>query len=391
MFHIVRTTVASTVFISFFIFAPAAHAANVAPTIAGTPPASVYQGFRYVFRPTASDANGDPLRFSIVNQPAWAYFDPATGKLSGWPTGTGSYGNIQIKVSDGYVSKALPAFSITVKWNRAPVISGNPAASVVERTVYFFKPVATDADGQKVKFSATGVPAWASFSAAEGSISGTPPVGAAGTYSNIVITATDGAKSASLPSFAITVTPSPVSTDNHAPTISGVPVTAAVVGRPYSFKPTAADLDNDALTFSISGKPAWAEFDASNGTLSGMPTSANVGTYPDVKISASDGSLAAALAPFAITVANASRQSVTLNWTAPTQNIDGTALTDLAGYKIFYGTGSRQYSTTLVLAGAGNNSVVIEDLTQGTWYFSLQSYNNAGVVSDFANEVQVVL
>jgi hypothetical protein len=294
-------------------------------------------------------------------------------------------------VSDGYVTKALPAFSITVKWNRAPIISGTAAASVVERTAYTFTPVASDADGQKLKFSATGVPSWASFSAVEGSLSGTPPAGAAGTYSNIVITATDGAKSASLPPFAITVTPSSASTGNHAPTISGVPVTAAVVGRPYSFKPAAADVDNDALTFSISGKPAWAEFDASNGTLSGTPTTANVGSYANVEISTSDGSLSASLAPFTITVANAIRQSVTLNWTAPTQNVDGTALTDLAGYKVFYGTGSRQYSTTVSLAGAGNNSVVIEDLTQGTWYFSLQSYNNAGVVSDFASEVQVVL
>ena len=55
MFHIVRTAVVATAFVSFCIFGSAARAANVAPTISGTPPAIVYQGFRYLFVPTAND------------------------------------------------------------------------------------------------------------------------------------------------------------------------------------------------------------------------------------------------------------------------------------------------------------------------------------------------
>ena len=59
---------------------------------------------------------------------------------------------------------------------------------------------------------------------------------------------------------------------------------------------------------------------------------ANVGTYSNVSISVSDGKLNATLPVFAITVAPASSKSVTLNWTAPSTNTDGTALSDLAGY-----------------------------------------------------------
>ena len=82
---------------------------------------------------------------------------------------------------------------------------------------------------------------------------------------------------------------------------------------------------------------------------------------------------------------------MTLNWMAPTQNTDGSALTDLAGYKVSYGNVSQQYSTTISAAGAGTTSLVIEGLAPGTWYFSMKSYTNAGVDSDYTGEVRASL
>src|SRR5262245_13392905 len=54
-------------------------------------------------------------------------------------------------------------------------------------------------------------------------------------------------------------TPPPGAT-NSAPTISGAPAAQVTVNQAYSFKPTAADADNNTLTFSIANKPAWASF-----------------------------------------------------------------------------------------------------------------------------------
>ena len=91
-------------------------AGNQAPTISGTPLTSVMQGAPYSFTPTASDANGDTLTFSILGKPPWATFNTANGKLSGTP-GSGdvaNYTNIRISVSDGQVSTNLAAFSINV-------------------------------------------------------------------------------------------------------------------------------------------------------------------------------------------------------------------------------------------------------------------------------------
>jgi hypothetical protein len=50
----------------------------------------------------------------VTNKPSWATFNTATGQLSGTPTTAATYSNIVIRVSDGKVATALPAFSIAV-------------------------------------------------------------------------------------------------------------------------------------------------------------------------------------------------------------------------------------------------------------------------------------
>ena len=84
------------------------------PTISGTPATSVFAGASYSFTPSATGSN---LTFSIVNKPAWATFNTATGQLSGTPTAAnaGIYSGIVISVTDGVnIPASLPAFSITV-------------------------------------------------------------------------------------------------------------------------------------------------------------------------------------------------------------------------------------------------------------------------------------
>ena len=85
---------------------------NTTPTITGTPNTTVTENTQFTFSPTANDANGDLLSFSITNKPDWASFNTATGQLTGTPTTTGSYTNIAISVSDGLAIASLPAFSI---------------------------------------------------------------------------------------------------------------------------------------------------------------------------------------------------------------------------------------------------------------------------------------
>jgi hypothetical protein len=91
-------------------------AANRAPTISGTPLRTVTGGTSYAFLPTASDADGDSLVFAVSGLPAWATFDPATGRLSGRPTqnDVGTSAPVAISVTDGEATAALVMFTIEV-------------------------------------------------------------------------------------------------------------------------------------------------------------------------------------------------------------------------------------------------------------------------------------
>ncbi len=190
---------------------------NTAPTISGTPAATAVLNQAYNFTPVASDAEGNTLSFSIVNRPAWASFDTATGRLSGTPAAgsEGSYANILVRVSDGNLTVALPAFSIAVSAatsnanaassNTAPSISGIPAIAVSAGVQYSFTPSASDANGDTLVYSVQNLPAWATFSSANGRIQGTPQSADAGSFANIVVSVSDGRASSTLPAFKITV------------------------------------------------------------------------------------------------------------------------------------------------------------------------------------------
>jgi len=354
--------------------------ANHAPVISGSPATTVVAGNLYSFTPTASDAPGNMLTFSITGKPSWATFSTVTGALTGTPTTAqvGPYPNIVIGVSDGTASQALPAFTITVSAApvHAPIISGTPATSVVAGSAYSFTPTASDAPGNTLTFSITGKPAWAAFSSANGALTGTPTTAQVGTYASITISVSDGTASKSLPAFTITVSPPTV----HAPVISGTPATSVVAGSAYSFTPTASDAPGNTLTFSITAKPSWATFSAATGALTGTPTTVQVGTYPNIVISVSDGTASQALAAFTITVTQATGTAA-LTWSLPTQNTDGSSLTDLAGFKIYHGTSATSLTDIVQLQGATTTTYTFSGLVSGTHYFAITSLNSASVES----------
>ncbi|TLZ01502.1 MAG: hypothetical protein E6K36_11440, partial [Gammaproteobacteria bacterium] len=293
------------------------------PAIAGTPAATVTAGQPYSFQPTVTNPGRSTLSFTIVNRPAWGTFSTATGALSGTPTtiNEGTFANILISVSDGHTTASLPAFSIQVQApaSNAPTISGTPAPTVVAGNQYAFTPAAADPDGHALTFSILNAPSWASFSASTGQLSGSPPTADVGVFSNIVITASDGTLTASLPAFSIQV----LAPANDTPTISGIPPTSVVAGSNYSFQPSATDPAGKVLTFSIQAMPPWATFSASTGALTGTPTSANIGTFTGIVIAVSDGTSTAALPAFSIQVQSPPDHAPVIGGTPSTNVVAG--------------------------------------------------------------------
>lgn len=77
----------------------------------------------------------------------------------------------------------------------------------------------------------------------------------------------------------------------------------------------------------------------------------------------------------------------TLTWTPPTENEDGTPLTDLAGFKIYYGTEAGSYPNTIDINDPAITTYVVENLAAGDWRFVATAYNEAGIESQYSNEV----
>lgn len=169
---------------------------------------------------------------------------------------------------------------------------------------------------------------------------------------------------------------------NSKPTIAGTPQATVLQDTPYVFVPDAADADGDILHFSIANPPPWAQFEPSTGRLHGTPTPADVGTYANITISVTDGADDAALEPFSITVTPVAAGAVELSWAAPTENVDGSQLTDLAGYKIYWGTQPNEFTNSVTIDNPAVVTYVLENLVPGTYYFVATALNSEGAESD---------
>ena len=77
--------------------------------------------------------------------------------------------------------------------------------------------------------------------------------------------------------------------------------------------------------------------------------------------------------------------SATLSWDAPTTNTDGTELTDLAGYKVYYGTSPGTYDS--IIDAEDVTTYTITDLSAATYYFAVTAYDEIGNESGYSNEV----
>ena len=75
-----------------------------------------------------------------------------------------------------------------------------------------------------------------------------------------------------------------------------------------------------------------------------------------------------------------------LSWVAPSQNVDGSVLTDLAGFRVHWGDSSRGYTASRSVNNPAFTELTL-DLTPGTYFFSVTAVDADGNESGFSNEV----
>ncbi|MGI9213886.1 MAG: putative Ig domain-containing protein, partial [Methylococcaceae bacterium] len=291
---------------------------------------------------TYSDTDGTPLaKIRITSLPtagtlefnngSWAGVtvnqdissaDLLAGKVRFTPAANGNgspYASIGFKVSDGLESSSTDyTLSVTVTAvNDAPTVANTLTDQTATQDQVFSLtvPANTFADvdvGDTLGYSATladgsALPVWLSFDAASASFSGTPTNADVGLI-NVKVTATDGSLATASSAFALTV-----ANVNDAPTVAHA-LTNQTATQDQAFSLTVpansfADVDvGDTLSDSAtladgSALPVWLVFDPVNRSFSGTPANADVGLI-NVKVTATDGSLATASSAFTLTVAN---------------------------------------------------------------------------------------
>jgi hypothetical protein len=172
-----------------------------------------------------------------------------------------------------------------------------------------------------------------------------------------------------------------------APVISGDPATAATTGETYNFQPTVTAPAGAALSFSIANQPSWAKFDRGTGMLTGSPTTNDAGNFADIVITVEDEAGTTALAPFSIRVTSGSAEVATITWTAT----QGGTEQELTGYRVYYGTSAAGMTHVVTVADPSETSYVVENLSPGTWFFAIASYDRNNIQSTLSPTVSVML
>ena len=83
--------------------------------------------------------------------------------------------------------------------------------------------------------------------------------------------------------------------------------------------------------------------------------------------------------------------TATLDWMPPTENTDGSVLTNLAGYTVYYGTSAANLTQSVKITNPGLTAYTLSNLPSGTWYFAVTSYSSMGIESTRSGVVSTTI
>ncbi len=186
-------------------------------------------------------------------------------------------------------------------------INGNPPITAVAGKTLTYSPVVWEPDGQRLEFIVSAklpLPDWVSWNQSTGTLSMNPTQDDLGVVIedvNIYVAQdTKTVLSDSSGLFDVEVV------SNNPPVITGEPVNTTIsvlLNETFYFSPVAYDLDREqSLSFSVEALPSWASFDTETGILHGTPSQADVGVYPGITVSVTDGSSTVSLPAFSLNI-----------------------------------------------------------------------------------------
>ena len=251
---------------------------NHAPVLQAIGGKTTAIGETVTFQVTATDADNDTLTYSASGLPSGATF---VDRVFTWtPTETqGGYHQVTFVASDGQAQDSETIMITVTGGNLPPILAAIGSKSVREGERLALAISATDADGDTITYSASGLPTGASLSGRD--FSWTPGYDQAGNY-QVTFIASDGQAQ---DSETVTIT---VVNVNRPPTLTAIPDRDVDQDSLLAFDLAATDPDGDTLTYSANGLPAGASF--SGGSFTWTPTASQIGIY-DITFIVSDGQL----------------------------------------------------------------------------------------------------
>ena len=272
---------------------------NREPVLASIGWQRVAEGERLQLVVSATDADGDGLTYSASGRPTGATLSDSTFSWTPSYQQSGTY-QVTFTVSDGRGGMDRKTVMITVgETNRVPVLASIGAQQVAEGEGLRVTLSATDADGDRLSYSASGRPTGATLSG--GVFSWTPTYEQSGTY-RVTFTVSDGRGGTDRETVTITV-----GEINRVPVLASIGAQRVAEGERLQLELSVTDADGDRLTYSASDRPVGSSF--SGGVFSWTPTYEQSGTY-QVTFTVSDGRGGTAEETIAITVGETNREPV---------------------------------------------------------------------------------
>ncbi|GGH12871.1 putative Ig domain-containing protein [Paenibacillus segetis] len=267
----------------------AAAPVNTAPSLSGIGNKVVIEKDVFTFTATASDAEGDPLTYSLDSAPTGASINSMTGVFTWTPTeaqGPGTYTFI-VRVSDGALTAEEQITVTVLEVNEAPVLAAIGDKTINEETLLTFTVIATDADlpANMLTYSLVGAPAGASINPVTGVFTWTPTEAQGPGSYTFTVRVSDGML---IDSEQITVTVNDV---NAAPELAAIGNKTINEGALLTFTATATDLDSAILTYSLVNAPTGASINAMTGVFTWTPTEAQGPGSFTFEVVVSDGAL----------------------------------------------------------------------------------------------------
>ncbi len=247
---------------------------NVPPEITSVPVTAGREGDVYRYQVTATDADGDVLKYSLRAAPGGMSIHPTTGAIDWRVPQTAAANNptrVTVAVSDG-AAVTEQSFEITVEAvNVAPMIFSTPVTKAAVGAVYQYDVDANDVDGDTVTYTLSQAPDGMTIDAATGVITWQPAVGQDGPQS-VTVTAADPANLTDEQTFVIEVAPCP-----DAPEFTSAPPTTASPGVSYRYE-VKAKVKAGSITYALTTAPDGMTMNA-QGVITWTPMQAQMGTH----------------------------------------------------------------------------------------------------------------